>query len=152
MLSRRSNQRGLFEGDHLWLDHVGRRSFYGVLAGERGQLFRDDDFAELYSLTNGRPSVPPSPLATALLPQTHERCQERPADASHWSTRTMARATGMSQTAVSRIWRTFGLQPHREETFKLSTDPQFIEKLRDVVGLYLDPSQAAVVFCVDEMS
>jgi hypothetical protein len=79
MLSRRSSQRGLFEGDHRWLDHVGRRSFYGVLAGERGRLFRDDDFAELYSLTNGRPSVPPSLLATALLLQAHERCSDEEA-------------------------------------------------------------------------
>jgi Transposase domain (DUF772) len=79
MLSRRSNQRGLFEGDHLWLDHVGRRSFHGVLAAERGQLFRDDDFAELYSLTNGRPSVPPSLLATALLLQAQERCSDEEA-------------------------------------------------------------------------
>lgn len=79
MLNRRSNQRGLFEGDHLWLDHVGRRSFYGFLASERGQLLRDDDFAELYSLTNGRPSVPPSLLATALLLQAHERCSDEEA-------------------------------------------------------------------------
>jgi hypothetical protein len=78
--------------------------------------------------------------------------EERPADATHWSTRSMANTMGMSQTAISRIWRAFGLQPHREETFKLSTDPQFIEKLRDMVGLYLDPPQAAAVFCVDEKS
>lgn len=60
------------------------------------------------------------------------------------------RATGMSQTAVSRIWRAFGLQPHRTETFKLSTDPLFIEKVRDIVGLYLSPPERAVVLCVDE--
>ena len=79
MLSRRSNQRGLFEGDHLWLQHVGHRSFYGFLASKRDELFRDDDFAELYSLTNGRPSVPPSLLATALLLQVHERCSDEEA-------------------------------------------------------------------------
>ena len=79
MLNRRSNQRGLFEGDHLWLEHVGRRSFYGFLASQRGELFRDEDFAELYSLTNGRPSVPPSLLATALLLQVHERCSDEEA-------------------------------------------------------------------------
>src|SRR5215472_12938756 len=79
MLSRRSNQRGLFEGDHLWLEHVGHRSFYGFIAGERGELFRDEDFAELYSLTHGRPSVPPSLLATALLLQVHERCPDEEA-------------------------------------------------------------------------
>jgi transposase len=76
--------------------------------------------------------------------------EELPADATHWSTRSMATATGMSQTAVSRIWRAFGLQPHRVETYKLSNDPFFIEKLRDIVGLYLDPPEAAMVLCVDE--
>ena len=64
----------------------------------------------------------------------------------------MAAATGMSQTAVSRIWRAFGLKPHQVETFKLSPDPQFIDKVRDIVGLYLNPPEAAVVLCVDEKS
>ena len=64
----------------------------------------------------------------------------------------MARESGLSQTAVSRIWRAFGLQPHRQETFKLSTDPQFVEKARDIVGLYLDPPTKAMVLCVDEKS
>jgi transposase len=64
----------------------------------------------------------------------------------------MARAMGMSQASVSRIWRAFGLQPHRAESFKLSTDPLFVEKVRDVVGLYLDPPERAVVLCVDEKS
>ena len=73
-----------------------------------------------------------------------------PADATHWSTRSLARHLGMSQSAISRIWRAFGLKPHLVETFKLSTDPQFIEKVRDVVGLYLNPPQAAMVLCVDE--
>jgi transposase len=78
--------------------------------------------------------------------------EEKPTDATHWSTRSMAVATGMSQTAVSKIWRAFGLQPHRGESFKLSTDPQFIEKVRDIVGLYLDPPERAVVLCTDEKS
>jgi transposase len=73
-----------------------------------------------------------------------------PADATHWSTRSLARALGMNQTAVSRIWRAFGLKPHLTEAFKLSTDPQFIDKVRDVVGLYLNPPEAALVLCVDE--
>jgi transposase len=73
-----------------------------------------------------------------------------PKDATHWSTRSLARALGMSQTAVSRIWRAFGLKPHLVETFKLSTDPQFIDKVRDIVGLYLNPPEAALVLCVDE--
>jgi transposase len=75
-----------------------------------------------------------------------------PRDATHWSTRSMAAETGLTQTAVSRIWRAFGLQPHRQETWKLSKDPQFIAKVRDVVGLYLDPPERAVVLCVDEKS
>ena len=76
--------------------------------------------------------------------------EEQPRDATHWSTRSMAAATGMSQSAVSRIWRAFGLKPHQTETFKLSPDPQLIDKVRDIVGLYLNPPEAAVVFCVDE--
>lgn len=75
-----------------------------------------------------------------------------PANASHWSTRTMAETIGMSQSAVSRVWRAFSLQPHRVETFKLSADPFFVEKVRDVVGLYLNPPEHALVFCVDEKS
>src|SRR5215207_9935094 len=78
--------------------------------------------------------------------------EQQPPNATHWSTRSMARATGMSQTAISRIWRAFGLKPHLQETWKLSTDPQFIEKVRDVVGLYLDPPERALVLCVDEKS
>ena len=77
---------------------------------------------------------------------------QRPRDATHWSTRSLAKKLGLSQTAVSRIWRAFGLQPHREETFKLSTDPLFIDKVRDIVGLYLDPPHKALVLCVDEKS
>jgi transposase len=76
--------------------------------------------------------------------------EEQPQGATHWSTRSMAAATGMSQTAVSRIWRAFALKPHQSETFKLSPDPQFIDKVRDIVGLYLNPPEAAVVLCVDE--
>lgn len=71
---------------------------------------------------------------------------------SHWSTRSMARATGLNQTAVSRIWRAFGLKPHLVDTWKLSTDPLFIDKVRDVVGLYLDPPDQAMVLAVDEKS
>ena len=73
-----------------------------------------------------------------------------PAGATHWSTRSMAKACGLSAATVSRIWRAFGLKPHRCETFKLSRDPLFIEKVRDIVGLYLHPPERAVVLCVDE--
>jgi transposase len=75
-----------------------------------------------------------------------------PKKATHWSTRSMAAEVGLNQTAVHRIWKAFGLQPHRQETWKLSRDPQFIEKVRDVVGLYLNPPERAVVLCVDEKS
>src|SRR6266481_1272213 len=75
-----------------------------------------------------------------------------PADATHWSSRSMARACGLSVSTVQRIWRAFGLQPHRLENFKLSTDPDFVAKVRDVVGLYLAPPVQALVLCVDEKS
>jgi transposase len=76
--------------------------------------------------------------------------ESAPANATHWSTRTMAARADLSQTAISRIWRAFALQPHRVETFKLSRDPLFIEKVRDIVGLYLTPPDRALVLCVDE--
>jgi transposase len=85
----------------------------------------------------------------AIVVQTLESL---PADATHWSSRGMAKASGVSVSSVQRIWRAFGLQPHRMETFKLSTDPNFVAKVRDVVGLYVSPPQHAIVLCVDEKS
>ncbi len=78
--------------------------------------------------------------------------EEKPADATHWSTRDMAKKVGVSHSTVNRIWRAFGLQPHIEDTFVLSTDPLLIEKVRDIVGLYLHPPENAVVMCIDEKS
>jgi len=78
--------------------------------------------------------------------------ESAPANATHWSSRGMAEACGLSVSSVQRIWRAFGLQPHRLETFKLSTDPQFVAKVRDVVGLYMAPPERAIVLCVDEKS
>jgi transposase len=75
-----------------------------------------------------------------------------PADATHWSTRSLAKKTGLSRASIHRIWRAFSLAPHRSETFKLSRDPLFIDKVRDIVGLYLDPPDRALVLCVDEKS
>jgi transposase len=75
-----------------------------------------------------------------------------PTNATHWSTRDMAKASGLSQMSICRIWRAFGLQPHRSETFKLSKDPLFVEKVRDIVGLYMNPPDKALVLCVDEKS
>jgi transposase len=77
---------------------------------------------------------------------------QKPRKATHWSTRLLEKETGVSCTSIQRIWRAFGLQPHRSETFSLSTDPQFIEKVRDVVGLYMNPPANALVLCVDEKS
>ncbi|QDV37452.1 IS630 family transposase [Tautonia plasticadhaerens] len=78
--------------------------------------------------------------------------ETKPKDATHWSTRGLAREAGLSQSTVGRIWRAFGLKPHKAETFKLSTDPFFVEKVRDVVGLYMSPPERAIVPCVDEKS
>lgn len=75
-----------------------------------------------------------------------------PEDATHWSSRGMAKASGLSVSTVQRVWRAFGLQPHRMETFKLSTDPNFVAKVRDIVGLYVSPPEHAIVLCVDEKS
>lgn len=78
--------------------------------------------------------------------------EETPRGATHWSLRDMAKASGMSRSTVNRIWRAFGLQPHRTETFKLSKDPLLIDKVRDIVGLYMNPPDHAVVLCIDEKS
>jgi len=97
----------------------------------------------------GRPRTVSDEQVEAVITRTLETA---PADATHWSTRSLAAELGLSQSAVSRIWRAFGLAPHRQEGWKLSRDPQFIDKVRDVVGLYLDPPERAVVLCVDEKS
>ena len=97
----------------------------------------------------GRPRTVTDDKVEEVIVKTLE---STPRDATHWSTRSMAREVGLTQSAVSRIWRAFGLQPHRQETWKLSRDPLFIEKVRDVVGLYLNPPERAVVLCVDEKS
>jgi transposase len=97
----------------------------------------------------GRPRTVTDSDVDAVITKTLESA---PKDATHWSTRSMAAEVGLTQSAVHRIWRAFGLQPHRAETFKLSKDPQFVAKVRDVVGLYLNPPERAVVLCVDEKS
>jgi transposase len=97
----------------------------------------------------GRPRVITDEQVEQVITTTLE---ETPGSDTHWSTRSMASATGMSQSAVSRIWRAFGLKPHAIETWKLSTDPQFVDKVRDVVGLYMSPPENALVLAVDEKS
>jgi len=99
-----------------------------------------------------RPGAPRAITDAQVEAAVTRTLEARPADATHWSTRTLARDLGLSQTAVSRIWRAFGLKPHRQESFKLSTDPFFVEKVRDIVGLYLNPPGRAIVLCVDEKS
>ncbi|CAL9328725.1 IS630 family transposase ISMsm2 [Streptomyces sp. enrichment culture] len=98
---------------------------------------------------SGGPRTVADEQVAAVVKRTLESA---PKDATHWSTRAMAKEMGLSQSTVSRIWRAFGLQPHRTEAFKLSTNPYFIDKVHDVVGLYLDPPERVLVFCVDEKS
>ena len=98
----------------------------------------------------GRPRTVTDEHVEKVITATLE--QAPPGGDTHWSTRSMARSEGMSQSAVSRIWRAFGLKPHIVQTWKLSTDPQFIDKVRDVVGLYMSPPENALVLCVDEKS
>ncbi len=97
----------------------------------------------------GRPRTISDAQVEAVITRTLE---SSPKNATHWSTRSMAEESGLNQTAVSRIWRAFGLQPHRQDSWKLSKDPLFIDKIHDVVGLYLNPPERAVVLCVDEKS
>ena len=95
----------------------------------------------------GRPRVFGDEQIKALITTTLE---SSPKDATHWSTRSMAEHLGLSQSMVSRVWRAFGLAPHKQDSWKLSKDPLFVEKVRDIVGLYLNPPERAVVLCVDE--
>jgi len=128
----------------------------GELGVSRGMVAKwRSRFAEhrLDGLTDeprpGRPRTITDDQVDAVITKTLERT---PRDATHWSTRSMAAEVGLTQTAVSRIWRAFGLQPHRQNTFKLSRDPFFVDKVHDIVGLYLNPPERAVVLCVDEKS
>jgi transposase len=97
----------------------------------------------------GAPRTITDEQVEAVLVATLER---QPADATHWSRASMAKESGLSKSTVGRIWRAFELKPHRVDEFKISNDPQFIDKVRDVVGLYLDPPEKALVLCVDEKS
>ncbi len=99
-----------------------------------------------------RPGAPRRIGDDAIAETVRRTLEETPADATHWSLRSMARASGHAPSTIHRIWRAFGLQPHRSETFKLSSDPFFVEKVRDIVGLYLNPPERALVLCVDEKS
>jgi transposase len=126
----------------LSLDHTTVRKWRARFASHRLDGLIDDP-------RPGRPRTISDAQVEEVIVKTLE---STPKDATHWSTRSMAAEVGLSQSAVSRIWRAFALQPHRTETWKLSKDPQFVAKVRDVVGLYLDPPERAVVLCVDEKS
>ena len=97
----------------------------------------------------GRPRTLSDEKVAAVIERTLETT---PADATHWSLRSMARESGLSHTTVRRIWAAFSVQPHRSETFKLSSDPLFVDKVRDIIGLYLSPPDRALVLCVDSIS
>jgi transposase len=120
-------------------------------AGKWRSRFLED---RLQGLTDeprpGRPRTVTDEQVEKMITATLE--QEPPGGDTHWSTRSMARSAGMSQSTVSRVWRAFGLKPHILQTWKLSTDPMFIDKVRDVVGLYMSPPENALVLCVDEKS
>src|SRR5947209_11443764 len=128
--------------ERLSLDHATVRKWRNRFARDRLDGLLDEPRI-------GRPRSIEDAKVEEVIVKTLE---STPKDATHWSTRSMAAEVGLSQTAASRVWRAFGLQPHRQETWKLSTDPKFIDKVRDVVGLYLDPPERAVVLCVDEKS
>ena len=99
-----------------------------------------------------RPGAPRTITDEAVQEVIAATLERQPRDATHWSRTSMAAETGLSKSTVGRIWKAFGLKPHQVDTFKISNDPQFIDKVRDVVGLYLDPPEKALVLCVDEKS
>jgi transposase len=99
-----------------------------------------------------RPGAPRTITDEAVEEVIATTLERQPRDATHWSRTSMAAETGLSKSTVGRIWKAFGLKPHLVDTFKISNDPQFIDKVRDVVGLYLDPPEKALVLCVDEKS
>jgi transposase len=121
-------------------------------AGKWRQRFAQDRLAGLADAP--RPGQPRKITDTQVEQVVTRTLETLPENATHWSTRGMAKASGLTQNAILRIWRAFGLKPHLQETFKLSTDPFFVEKVRDVVGLYLNPPEQtrAIVLCIDEKS
>ena len=114
------------------------------------ERFRVDRLEGL--LDEPRPGAPRSITDAQVEKVITKTLESMPVNSTHWSTRRMAEKTGLSQTAIVRIWRAFGLQPHRVENFNFSKDPQFVEKVRDIVGLYMDPPDHTVAFCVNEKS
>lgn len=122
----------------------------GTTVGKWRERFRQRGLDGL--LDEPRPGAPRTVTDDKVEEIVVKTLENKPTDATHWSTRLMAREVGVSQNTVVRIWHAFGLKPHMEDTFKLSRDPLFIEKVRDIVGLYMDPPERAMVLCVDEKS
>lgn len=118
--------------------------------GNWRERFRKERLAGLGDLP--RAGAPRTIEDEAVADIVRKTLHTKPKAATHWSTRQMAQEAGVSHQTISRIWHAFGLQPHRQEHFTLSTDPLFVEKVRDVVGLYMSPPQNALVFCIDEKS
>ena len=118
--------------------------------GKWRQRFLDHGIEGLYD--EWRPGRPRTIKDEQVAEVVFKTLQSKPQDETHWSVRTMARECGVSKDAVHRIWKTFGLKPHRQDSFKLSTDPFFVDKVIDIVGLYLEPPEHALVLCVDEKS
>jgi transposase len=119
-------------------------------AGLWRNRFARDGMDGLYD--EPRPGAPRQIGDDEIAATVRKTLETRPRGATHWSLRTMGKAVGHAPSTIHRIWQAFGLQSHRSETFKLSSDPLFVEKVRDIVGLYLSPPERAVVLCVDEKS
>jgi transposase len=122
----------------------------GATVGKWRERFRKDGMDGL--LDEPRVGAPRKITDRQIEEVVTKTLESMPTNSTHWSTRLMAAETGLSQNAIVRIWHAFGLQPHRVENFKFSKDPQFVEKVRDIVGLYLNPPDRAVVVCLDEKS
>jgi transposase len=120
------------------------------MVGKWRARFLDNRLEGLYD--EPRPGAPRRVSDAEVEKVVIQTLESTPRGQTHWSTRGMAKASGLSRMTISRIWQAFGLQPHRADTFKLSPDPQLIEKVRDIVGLYMNPPDHAMVFCVDEKS
>ena len=141
----------LLAADGLSNTEIARRQNCSLpTAGKWRQRFLDSGLDGL--LDEPRPGTPRKLSDRQVELVLSRTLESQPEAATHWSTRDMARATGLSQSTISRIWRAFSLAPHRAETFKLSRDPLFIDKVRDIVGLYMNPPERALVLCVDEKS
>ena len=141
----------LLAGDGLNNTTVARKlSISDHTVGKWRRRFLAQGLAGLYD--EAKPGGPPSVSNEEVAALIHKTLKTKPKDATNWTVRGLAAETNVSKSTVHRVWRAFGLQPHRQKHFKLSTDPFFVEKVRDIVGLYLNPPDKAMVLCVDEKS